>query len=228
MKEVNIVYASPLQSNSEIEEKYGKYCITKSVGLENANLHGIFNNKTALSKVYNTFIKNEDVITVLLHDDVLIRDENWLQKIKDGLKKYDIIGLAGGSNAKVVEPCLWHIMCPTDTLRGCVSHVNVDGNGTFVTNFGIQGRVLMLDGLFLAFNTKKVFSSGAKFDESNPAKFHFYDIDFSLTANSKKLKLGTVHIDVVHNSHGLKKYTEEWLAGQAWFKQKFNDGKYNF
>jgi hypothetical protein len=117
-------------------------------------------------------------------------------------------------------------MSSKEDHRGKVSHVSDGGNGTFVTYFGKHGRVLILDGLFLAFNSKRVYQAGAFFDESNPCVAHFYDIDFSLTCNSKKLKLGTVDINVVHNSHGLRSFTDEWLSGQVWFLDKVKNGKY--
>ncbi len=221
-------YASSQKNNDELENKYGKYCIPKSTRLSEIEAIGVYNNTQSLAKIYNTFITEKECITVLTHDDLLIRDEKWIEKVQDALKIYDIVGLAGGSNAKITAPCLWHLMCPSDSLKGCVSHVNENKKGTFVTNFGKQGRVLLLDGLFLAFNAKKLFQTGVRFDETNPAKFHFYDLDFCMTCNSKKLKLGTVYIDSVHNSHGLKSYSDEWLSGQAWFMQKFSDGKYNF
>ena len=223
-----IAYASQTAESSGVEEKYGKYCIVKSERLGEVTQRAFYNNTTSLPRVYNKCIEEENNIVVLAHDDVLIRDVKWIEKLYSALEVYDVVGLAGGSNAKITPPCLWHIMCPRDTHRGCVSHVNENKKGTFVTNFGKQGRVLLLDGLFLAFNPKRLRDVGAKFDETNPAGFHFYDIDFSLTCNSKKLKLGTANIDVVHNSPGLKKYTDEWLSGQAWFMQKNIDGKYNF
>lgn len=223
-----LVYASQSEDNKTIHEKYGKYCIVNSERFNEVTCSGTYSNRRSLASVYNSFINEEDCITVLAHDDLLIRDKNWIEKLGNALEAYDVVGLAGGSEAKIVAPCLWHLMCPRETHKGCVSHVNEDRKGTFVTNFGKQGRVLLLDGVFIAFNTKKIFEAGVKFDETNPAKFHFYDIDFCMSCNSKKLKLGTAYIDVVHNSHGLRNYTEEWKSGQAWFMQKFADGKYNF
>lgn len=223
---ITIVYASQSQNKEELEKKYGKYCITNSTRFTEVKQQGLYNNIRSLPSVYNSYINNDENITVLAHDDVCIRDSRWIEKINNAIEKFDVVGLAGASNAKITEPCLWHIMCPKETHRGRVSHVSDGGKGTFVTNFGPHGRVLILDGLFLAFKNKKIFEAGVKFDESNPAKFHFYDIDFSLTCNAKKLKLGTVDIDVVHNSHGLRSFTDEWLSGQAWFKQKVADGKY--
>ncbi len=222
-----LIFASQAENAFDLERRYGKYSIVKSTRINEIYLNGKYNNKLSLSKIYNQCIEDKDQTVVLAHDDCVIRDPKWLEKLEEALKKYDVVGLAGASNAKITPPCLWHIMCPEDTRRGRVSHVNENGKGTFVTDFGPHGRVLMLDGVFLAFNAKKLFNIGVRFDESNPAGFHFYDIDFCMTCNSKKLKLGTTYIDVVHNSHGLRKYTDDWLSGQAWFMQKFADGKYN-
>lgn len=223
-----LIFASQSKNGDDLKQKYGKYCILNSEGIDEVTCLGLYNNTESLAKLYNPFINEEECITVLAHDDLLIRDKNWIEKTGEALEKYDVVGLAGGSEAKITPPCLWHLMCPKETHRGCVSHVNENRKGTFVTNFGKQGRVLLLDGLFLAFKAKKIFEAGVRFDETNPAKFHFYDIDFCMDCNSKKLKLGTTYIDAVHNSHGLRNYTEEWKSGQAWFMQKFADGKYNF
>lgn len=228
MKKTIVCFCSQASNKNELEEKYGKYHALNSRRLSEIVVIENYANKSSLPKRYNELIRNEDVNVVLMHDDALIRDEKWIEKLNKALESFDVVGLAGGSSPKITPPCLWHLMCSRDTYRGRVSHVNEDKKGTFVTDFGEQGRVLILDGVFLAFNSKKLYDAGVKFDETNPAKFHFYDIDFCLTCNSKKLKLGTTYIDLVHNSHGLKKYTDEWLSGQAWFMQKFADGKYNF
>jgi len=205
-----------------------KFTIVNSENLNNVSVsNGVYNNNVAISKIYNSFIesyKNIDCTLVLVHDDVLITDNNWLTKLQQALEKYDVVGLAGGSNAAIRQPCLWHLMCPRDTHSGTVGHT-ID-NKTFKTHFGKTGRVLILDGLFLAFNPKKLFEAGVRFDETCPAKFHFYDIDFSLACNKAKLKLGTINIDVTHASPGLKTFTKEWNEGQEWFLNKFNRGEY--
>jgi len=224
---VYLSFCSTATSYSDLKNR-NKNTIVNSESLDGVTVtNGAFNNKTSIAKVYNSYIdtyKNEDCILVLAHDDVLITDKNWLTKIKQGLDKYDVVGLAGGSDATIRQPCLWHIMCPRDTHSGTVGHT-ID-NKTFKTHFGKPGRVLLLDGLFLAFNPKKIAAAGVRFDESCPAKFHFYDIDFSLQCNKAKLKLGTFNIDVIHASPGLKSYTKDWLDGQDWFINKFNRGEY--
>jgi Glycosyltransferase like family len=225
---VYISFCSTATSYSDLKKR-SKFTILNSERLENVKTaNGAFNNKTAIAKVYNSYIdshKDEDCILVLAHDDVVITDKNWIEKLNQALNQYDVVGLAGGTNAAIREPALWHIMCPKDSLSGDVQHLAPNGN-VFNTHFGKNGRVLLLDGLFLAFNPKKIAATGAKFDETCPAKFHFYDLDFSLTCNKNKLKLGTTNIEVVHSSPGLKSFTDEWLAGQKWFLDKARAGQY--
>ena len=226
MKKTVVVFCSQTSNEKELNERYGKYHILNTPRINEVECIKIFSNTKSLPKKYNEWIKNEDYNIVLVHDDVLINDKEWLEKIDDNLKKYDVIGLAGASSAKISEPCLWHLMSPREDHKGKVSHVSDSGKGTFVTYFGKHGRVLILDGLFLAFNSKRIYDASAFFDESNPCVAHFYDIDFSLTCKSKKLKLGTVDINAIHNSHGLRSFTDEWLSGQVWFLDKVKNGKY--
>ena len=226
-----VLSCSQARVKQELEQKYGKYSILNSYGIgDKANLVVKYGNTEKLCHNYNKWITSFDFDSVLVdaHDDVCIVDENWVEKLEQGLKQYDVVGLAGGLNPKITTPCLWHLMCSRENLRGRVRHVVEGSNGTqtYVTDFGKQGRVLLLDGLFLAFKIKTLLDAEVWFNGTNPCVAHFYDLDFSLTCNKKQLKLGTVSIDVVHNSPGLKKYTDEWLAGQAWFMQNYADGKY--
>jgi hypothetical protein len=221
-----LLFCSKTKNEQELTEKYGKYNILKSSRIGEVTVQAKFNNTASLPVVYNFFLSSNTENVVCAHDDLLIRDPNWLEKLSKALEIYDIVGLAGASGAVVKPPCLWHLMCPRESFRGTVTHVAENGTDTFVTNFGKQGRVLILDGIFLAFNCKKIKEAGAYFDTTNPCIAHFYDIDFCLTCNKQKLKLGTVNIDAVHCSPGLKKYTDEWYAGQSWFLQKYTDGKY--
>jgi len=222
-------FCSTAASFSELKNR-SKYTIVNSEYLnEVTTTHGVFNNKTAIAKIYNSVIdsyKDEDCVLVLTHDDVLITDDKWLEKLHQALEKYDIVGLAGGINPVIRQPALWHLMCARADQRGEVSHVDMGRNAVFVTPFGKNGRVVLLDGLFLAFNPKKIAQAGIKFDESNPAKFHFYDLDFSLQCNKAKLKLGTTNIKVIHGSQGLRNPTDEFRLAEDWFINKARTGQY--
>jgi len=80
--------------------------------------------------------------------------------------------------------------------------------------------VALLDGVFLAFNTERIKKSKARFDES--FQWHHYDIDFSLTCNYNKLKLGVWPILLYHESPGLRDINDKsWNDSNKKFISKW-------
>jgi GT2 family glycosyltransferase len=224
-----ISFCSQHSGSYDLEHNKGEYNILNSVGIKNHTIVPYFENKVSLPKRYNETIKRlakEDGILVLAHDDIVITDKNWATKLVKALDTYDVVGLAGGRDITIRQPCLWHLMCNRESHSGAVTHVDTANRSTYKTHFGKPGRVLLLDGLFLAFKIKTIIDAAVKFDETNPCIAHFYDIDFSLACNKAKLKLGTVNIDAIHSSPGLKNFTQEWEEGQHWFINKYNRGEY--
>ena len=49
-----------------------------------------------------------------------------------------------------------------------------------------------------------------------PSKFHFYDLDYSLSAHKAGFKVGVSDVYVTHASPGLREFTEEFNKGQDW------------
>ncbi len=227
---INLGFCTQHRDYQDLVSSKGAYCVYENKHAGKINTVPIFANKEKLSVRYNELIKKfskEDCILVLTHDDVVITDKDWINKLHIGIEKYDIVGLAGTAEASIRQPCLWHIMGPRDKHTGTVNHVNFADNSIFTTYFGKNGRALILDGLFLAFNPKKIASKGIEFDETNPCIAHFYDIDFSLTCNKHQLKLGTINIQATHSSPGLRDFTQDWKNGEQWFLNKFNRGGYH-
>jgi hypothetical protein len=114
-------------------------------------------------------------------------------------------------------------MGPPQQYSGAVAHfAKGENNSRYMTSFGpTPKRCILLDGTFLAINTAKILKAGLRFDEQNPAKFHFYDLNFSLDANKLGLKLGTWPIWATHASHGLEQPTPDWRAGESYFLTKY-------
>ena len=182
------------------------------------------NNKEPLPKIYNQAIdfaiqENFDAI-VLCHDDVII-ESDLAYKLPSIMQDFDVIGVAGTTECKLQEPALWHIMgggFGSGKLHGAVAHG--DETAKAMTSFGpYPKRVLLLDGVFLCI--KKEAFSKVRFDETNPAGFHFYDLDYSLSCHKEKLKLGVSDIIITHASPGLKEFTSEFNEGQKWFLEKW-------
>jgi hypothetical protein len=167
------------------------------------------NNTSGLSKAYNKQLTPDNLIkhdiVLFIHDDVYIDDLKLKGKLYTAINqlKYDIIGLAGASKIKIRKPCLWHRMSEPKDWSGAVSHPLDNHSRLAVTTFGPwPSRCLVLDGLFLAVNLRRVLEAGWKFNEA--FKYHHYDIAACLDANKLKLTLGTYPIWVTHNSPGLR------------------------
>jgi hypothetical protein len=187
-------------------------------------------NTDGLSKSYNNFLYSKEAseydIVVFCHDDVFIDDlklKNKLQAATD--LGYDIIGLAGCVNPKIIRPALWHLMAGgvnSNNLRGIVNHYQDESRAHhFATNFGpTPSRVAVLDGLFLAVNVGKVKEASWRFNENYI--FHHYDIASCLDANSKKLKLGVYPINVIHCSHGLRSFDDNFKNSEDAFMREYS------
>ena len=145
---------------------------------------------------------------------------------------YDVVGLAGCVDPKIQHPALWHIMGgDMGNLRGTVVHavkgsdqvLGCHENAVHATAFGpTPSRVVLIDGLFIAVNTKMIKEKGIKFDTSNPCIAHHYDLDFSLQCHKAGLKVGVWPIHVIHDSPGLTSLNDkQWKMGNDWFLNKW-------
>lgn len=180
-------------------------------------------NKLSLSIVYNIALKKARAdqvdALVLLHDDVIINCHDIRERIEKYLKIYDVFGVAGNSAPTIRSPVLWHLMSERDKLRGCVAH----GNDSWYdyTSFGpLPAPVILIDGVFIAINLNKVPES-VQFDEANPAKFHFYDLNFSMDCSLNKVRVGVGDVPIIHSSPGLANISAEWRAGEDYFLKKY-------
>lgn len=179
----------------------------------------ICNNKEGLPKIYNQFIKEsfQEKKLIFVHDDVLIEDLFWQEKLTLAFEKYDIVGLAGSKKCNLTSPIMaWHMMCSREDMVGEVAHSK--DKKFWTTIFGpTESRALILDGLFIAVNTKKLLETNTFFDES--FTFHHYDISFCIRANQNKLKMGVFPLKVTHYGLGDSMNSETWKKSSDVFKQ---------
>jgi hypothetical protein len=194
-----------------------KSLVTHGINPNNVLFFG--NNKQPLPVIYNEALDIcKTKLVIFTHDDVYINCGDFEKRIRYYSDMYDVFGLAGNTQITVKEPVLWHLMTERQNLRGCVAH-GMDENNYMYTSFGpVPSRVLMIDGVFMAVN----MPCNVKFDESNPAHFHFYDLMFSLDCNLAKVKVGVGDIPIIHNSPGLSNVSEQWKQGQKYFLTKYN------
>ena len=186
------------------------------------------NNKRGLCEVYNEFIEKSDRYDAIIfvHDDVTIDSVNFIDRTLSGLQIYDVVGVAGGSRIKNNTPILWHLMTDKVTHSGIVFHPHHEYKEfCFPTIFGPRPKeVAVLDGVYLAVNPKTLFEKEIKFDE-NLKGFHHYDIKFCIDCKLAGLSLGTLDINIIHQSPGLDVYDDTFKDSEKYMKEFLNEIK---
>lgn len=183
------------------------------------------NTKKGLGQYYNECLvkhKDKDCV-VLVHDDVDIINIDLEYQLKKAFKQFDVVGVAGCVNPKIIEKNLWHWMGnKKENLRGIAGHPYSSDGDFFVTSFGpTPSRAVIIDGVFMALKMEKIRDTEIKFDEK--FMFHHYDIDFSLTCNKNKLKIGVWPILINHKSPGLKNFDQSFESSNAYFIDKWKN-----
>ena len=229
---VRIVVATPkteeeFQKTKEFSQLFklcsGELHFTGKRFVPRIKLNVFTENSQGLSKIYNQFINDEhkNEIVVFLHDDVIIDDSRFYQKLIQAHEEYDIVGLAGAHSInefKRESPSLWHLMSSKTAQSGFVTHTN--DNLFWTTNFGKSPQSTeILDGLFLSVNINTALENNLKFDED--FSFHHYDLSFCCRANELNMSLGTVPIFVIHGSIGASGLTDEWKESHFHFIKKY-------
>ena len=185
------------------------------------------NNKKGLCQVYNEILDAEgdkyDAI-IFCHDDVTIDSVNFVDRTLTGLQTYDVVGVAGGSKIKKNTPILWHLMTDKMTHSGIVFHPHHEYKEfCFPTTFGPRPKeVAVLDGVYLAVKPKTLFEKEIKFDE-NIKGFHHYDIKFCIDCKLAGLRLGTLDINIIHQSPGLDVYDDAFKDSEKYMKEFLNE-----
>lgn len=179
-------------------------------------------NTRGLAKVYNEFldtaIQEKFDYIIFVHDDVHL-EHDPRPKLEKLFQEYDIVGVAGCSKAEIKSPALWHLM-GQGNLHGAVAHKHADKK--YMTSFGAYPqRVVMIDGVFMAFNRKAIET--VRFDEDCPSKFHFYDLNLCARALQKGLKIGVGDVMITHESPGLREFTEDWKAGEKYYLEQYGN-----
>lgn len=219
MSKIGVYSISPLPANCLLEKSKDFF--------KDIDFHITYNNTSVgLPEFYNKVIdSNTEYDTLILcHHDVSLLYSNIEYQVREGLKQYDIIGVAGCREPRIVEKNLWHWMSDRALQRGFAAHPVASANPevSYVTVFGPSpDRVAVIDGVFMALNARKVKQSKARFDTN--FMWHHYDIDFSLTCNRNKLKIGVWPILINHQSPGLLNINDqEWNRSNTYFTKKWN------
>lgn len=178
----------------------------------------ICENQHGLPFLYNHCIQEAapDDQLVFLHDDIWIDDIFFADHLAEGLRHFDVVGIAGNRRRVPGQPA-WaftgisggQLNWDDDAhLSGAVGQdKNPCGR---IRSFGpLPAECELLDGCFIAANARALQDRGVLFDTR--FDFHFYDMDFCRSAREQGLRLGTWPISLTHQSNG-RFGTPEWSA----------------
>lgn len=168
--------------------------------------HIAFENQCGLPEVFNARINAGEggEILVFIHDDVWIDDYFLADRVIDGLKTFDVIGVAGNRRRVPHQPA-WAFIDDKLTwdaeinLSGSIAHGS-DPFGSISVFGAAPAECEFLDGVFLAASKSRLRAAKVQFDPR--FDFDFYDMDFCRSARRAGLRLGTWPICLTHQSGG--------------------------
>lgn len=213
---ITIVYCTRTENKAHTEH------LRKSAGNDKSlEIIEIINQGESLTSAYNRGLAQAKYdVVVFLHDDIIVKTNNWAPKLLKTFKnnpEYGIIGVAGSRDLPV-SGRWWE---DSKKMVGRVEH-SQEGKTWLSSYSSDQGNdvveTLILDGVFFAIDKNKIKKT---FDESVEG-FHFYDVDFTFSNHLAGVKLGVItNIRILHKSIGLT--NEEWEKNRLAFSIKFED-----
>lgn len=186
-------------------------------------------NREGLPGLYNRAIgeaARDPAVLVFLHDDVHLSDFYWASRVHEGLRAFDVIGLAGNKRRLPAQPSWFHAnaaMARDDfaNLSGVLGHGTGFPELTELSVYGLPGQeVKLLDGVLIAVHGDVLQRSGVRFDPR--FRFNFYDMDFCRQAELAGLRMGTWGISIIHESAGAFG-SSDWLHEYGTYLAKYGE-----
>jgi hypothetical protein len=184
-------------------------------------------NSTGLGEIYNRAIDDcagHPRILVFVHDDCLIADYFWADRVREGLETFDVVGVVGNRRRVARQPT-WIILDPSGRQDDYANLSGAIGQGMRFPpeRFDVFGparaECKLLDGVFLASCSETLHKSALRFD---PAfHFHFYDMDFCRSAERLNCRMGTIRLSIVHASEG--SLNDAWMNAYRAYLEKWTD-----
>lgn len=225
---IHLVGATKLREEAFWAESLLGRSLEKWRDLESLSWTISFENRRGLPRVYNESIERQRHVDVMvfMHDDVWLADEQWIEKVVEALRTFDVVGVAGNRRRQQGQ-CTWAFN-PAIASGFQWDHPYLSGriaHGSEVLHefdeFGAApARCELLDGVFLAVNARVLRAAELQFDTR--FSFHFYDLDFCRSARKAGFIMGTWPIDLIHASGGSFS-SPSWNSMKQLFLDKWSD-----
>lgn len=145
-------------------------------------------------------LKPEDII-IFCHDDLLFLDapSKFVSTLKDKINsETGFVGLAGTSEFN--EHCVWWGN-NRESLKGGVYHISPSKKIHF-TDYGPNGSVVVLDGLFLAAKYDVLSKINLSKPDTFSGNWDFYDIYYTMQTHLLGYINKTIPLQCAHESPG--------------------------
>lgn len=187
------------------------------------NVNLLINEKSIFEAYSNSIINNsfaDEDIVIFCHDDIeiLLDPARFLEILIKGLNqpKAGFVGPAG--TRRLNSTAVWwdHNEWQRGYHRGLVLHGDnlVHAQTTY---YGNPGRVVVLDGLFLAAKVKTLKALDLTKPEYFEGDWDFYDIHYTMQAHKKGYNNYVVPIFMMHHSIGQLAGRDSWHKNREAF-----------
>jgi hypothetical protein len=167
-----------------------------------------------LCEVYNNMAAQARFPYIcFIHEDVLMRTNNWGRLLIDIFEQDELVGLIGVAGGKYKSRAFSGWYCGHNDLD-CM-HLTHRTNGqdhllsSPVNNTKPVHEVICIDGVFMV--CRKTIWERIRFDEVLLKGFHLYDIDFSLRTARVCKNVVIMNLDIVHITANVGDYSDNWV-----------------
>ena len=166
----------------------------------------------AYNKIREEFNRSKDAeILVLMHDDLHLIDDQWVEKLRLHFKITPSAGIAGIAGAKDISSLEW--------WNSPQTFGQVHETRGFLRLGKRRCEVDAIDGCFMALTPNAARTT--PFDEEAFPHFHGYDLDYCLSAKTNKIKTHVIPLDAFHATKGGYGDIEAFKAANYNFIQKW-------
>lgn len=170
---------------------------------------------SSICKAYNAIIERvtefpEIEALVLMHEDVLIRDRHFADRIRSSMRD-PRVGIVGAIGARDVSSLRWW---DSTQCYGSVTERRFD-----LDHGGGSHDVHSLDGLLLALSPWAL--RNLRFDANTYKGFHGYDADICFESLSQGRRVRVVPLDLYHDTKGGFGDEVEFVRSDMLFRRKW-------
>lgn len=161
--------------------------------------------------------KNGELL-VLMHDDLYLLDDQWVEKLRLHFKITPSSGIAGIAGAKGINSLKW--------WNSPQTFGQVYESRGFLRLGERRCEVDAVDGCFMALTPKAARTTS--FDEETFPHFHGYDLDYCLSAKLNDIKTHVIPLEAFHATKGgfgdIEAFkTADHNFTQKWIKHELKD-----